>query len=64
MKNTFIRSCEHWSEASRNEMDDFYALASVDYKYLAKALDWKKWSNYEDLFFDFPCATPGEMSDH
>ncbi len=43
MKNTFIRSCEHWSEASRNEMDAFYALASVDYKYLAKALDWKKW---------------------
>ena len=36
MKDTFIRSCEHWSETSRNEMENFYALASIDYKYLAK----------------------------
>ncbi len=36
MKDTFIRSCEHWSESSRNEMENFYALASIDYKYLAE----------------------------
>ena len=43
MNDTFIRSCEHWSETSRNEMENFYALASVDYKYLAEKFDWKKW---------------------
>ena len=43
MKDTFLRSCEHWSEANRTEMENFYTLASVDYKYLAKAFDWKKW---------------------
>ena len=24
-------------------MEDFYALASVDYRHLAEALDWKTW---------------------
>ena len=43
MKDTFIRSCEHWSETSRNEMQNFYSLASVDYKYLAEKIEWKKW---------------------
>lgn len=43
MKDTFIRSCEHWSENSRNEMQNFYTLASVDYKYLAEKFEWKKW---------------------
>ena len=43
MHDTFQRSCQHWSEESRDEMEQFYALASVDYKYLAKALDWKQW---------------------
>ena len=43
IKDTFLRSCDHWSEASRKEMEHFYSLASVDYKYLARALDWKKW---------------------
>ena len=43
MKDTFRRSCEHWSEAGRLEMEAFYSLASVDYKYLAEAFDWKKW---------------------
>tara|TARA_B100000989_G_scaffold206555_1_gene156499 strand:+ start:1200 stop:2036 length:837 start_codon:yes stop_codon:yes gene_type:complete len=43
MKDTFIRSCEHWSETGRNEMQKFYSLASVDYKYLAEKFDWKKW---------------------
>ena len=43
MKDTFIRSCEHWSETSRNEMKSFYTLASIDYKYLAEKFEWKKW---------------------
>ncbi|MDC3347471.1 class I SAM-dependent methyltransferase [bacterium] len=43
MSDTFQRSCEHWSEESRHEMEHFYALASVDYKHLAEAFDWKKW---------------------
>jgi len=41
--NTFERSCDHWSETGRSEMEDFYALASVDYKHLAKAIDWRHW---------------------
>ena len=41
--DTFERSCEHWSEAGRAEMEGFYSLASVDYKYLAEARDWKHW---------------------
>ncbi|MFL2661808.1 MAG: class I SAM-dependent methyltransferase [Alphaproteobacteria bacterium] len=43
MKDTFTRSCEHWSETSRNEMENFYTLASIDYKHLAERFDWKKW---------------------
>ncbi len=43
MKDTFLRSCEHWSEANRSEMEYFYSLASIDYKVLANAFDWKKW---------------------
>ena len=43
MKDTFTRSCEHWSETSRNEMENFYTLASIDYKYLAEGFAWKKW---------------------
>ena len=43
MTDTFLRSCEHWSEANRKEMEAFYSLASIDYKYLAEAYDWKKW---------------------
>ena len=39
MKDTFIRSCEHWSEKSRNEMQNFYVLASIDYKHLAENLN-------------------------
>ncbi|MEM9385486.1 MAG: class I SAM-dependent methyltransferase [Pseudomonadota bacterium] len=40
---TFQRSCEHWSEARRGEMDDFYTLARVDYQHLANANDWVSW---------------------
>ena len=43
MTDTFQRSCAHWSEAGRAEMDRFYALASVDYRHLAEAIDWKNW---------------------
>ncbi len=43
IKDTFTRSCEHWSESSRNEMQNFYALASIDYKHLADKFDWKEW---------------------
>ena len=43
MTDTFLRSCEHWSETNRKEMEAFYSLASIDYKYLAEAFDWKKW---------------------
>jgi SAM-dependent methyltransferase len=41
--DTFERSCNHWSETGRAEMEDFYALASVDYQHLAEAIDWKNW---------------------
>lgn len=41
--DTFARSCAHWSEAGRRGMEDFYALASVDYRHLAEARDWKAW---------------------
>lgn len=43
MKDTFERSCEHWSEAKRTEMDAFYTLATTDYRILAEALDWRSW---------------------
>ena len=42
-KNTFQRSCDHWSEASRSEMEGFYSLASIDYRYLAEKINWKVW---------------------
>ncbi len=38
--DTFERSCEHWSDAGRNEMESFYELARVDYRYLAEAYEW------------------------
>ncbi|MFK7830609.1 MAG: class I SAM-dependent methyltransferase [Congregibacter sp.] len=38
--DTFERSCEHWSDAGRNEMEAFYELAQVDYRHLAEAYDW------------------------
>jgi SAM-dependent methyltransferase len=43
LADTFERSCDHWSEAGRLEMEDFYALASIDYRHLAEAIDWKAW---------------------
>ncbi len=41
--DTFERSLEHWSEANRQGMEHFYALATADYRHLAEALDWKTW---------------------
>lgn len=38
--DTFERSCEHWSDAGRDEMEAFYELAQVDYRHLAEAYDW------------------------
>ena len=43
MADTFQRSLDHWSESGRREMEDFYALASVDYRHLAEAKNWKSW---------------------
>ncbi|MEL6547819.1 MAG: class I SAM-dependent methyltransferase, partial [Myxococcota bacterium] len=43
MTDTFERSCDHWSEARRAEMDDFYSLATVDYDHLARSRDWTAW---------------------
>ena len=38
--DTAQRSLEHWSEAGREEMQAFYALATEDYRQLALAADW------------------------
>ena len=38
--DTFERSCEHWSDEGRDEMEAFYELARVDYRHLAEAYDW------------------------
>lgn len=43
MSDTFARSCAHWSEAGRRGMEDFYALATADYRHLAEAHDWAGW---------------------
>jgi SAM-dependent methyltransferase len=43
LSDTFKRSCDHWSEAGRLEMEGFYALAYVDYNHLAEAINWKLW---------------------
>lgn len=42
-KATFERSCDHWSEAKRAEMEAFYALATRDYEQMALAADWRAW---------------------
>jgi len=41
MSELFERSCEHWSAAKRHGMEDFYALATADYRHLAEAIDWR-----------------------
>lgn len=41
--DTFERSCAHWSETGRAEMERFYEIASVDYRHLAEARDWRAW---------------------
>ncbi|MEM9354397.1 MAG: class I SAM-dependent methyltransferase [Planctomycetota bacterium] len=39
-ESTFERSCLHWSEQGREEMDAFYKLATVDYRLLAEQIGW------------------------
>ncbi len=41
MSDLVDRSLAHWSAAKRRGMEDFYALATADYRYLAEALDWR-----------------------
>lgn len=43
MADTFDRSLAHWSEEKRHGMDDFYVLATADYRHLAEAFDWTDW---------------------
>jgi hypothetical protein len=38
--DTAQRSLEHWSERGLSEMEDFYALATEDYRQLALAANW------------------------
>ena len=41
--DTFDRSCTHWSEQGRAEMERFYEIASIDYRHLAESRDWRTW---------------------
>jgi SAM-dependent methyltransferase len=41
--DTFDRSCAHWSEQARQEMEDFYVLAVEDYRQLAISFGWAAW---------------------
>jgi len=43
MTKIFERSCDHWSEAKRTEMEAFYTLATADYRILAEAMNWGRW---------------------
>ncbi len=47
MSDLLQRSCAHWSDAKRGEMEDFYALATGDYRHLAEAIDWRAWLDAE-----------------
>jgi len=38
--DTFDRSCAHWSADGREGMDNFYTYATVDYRHLARLIDW------------------------
>lgn len=40
LPDTAARSLAHWSEQGRAEMEAFYALATEDYRQLARAADW------------------------
>lgn len=43
MSDTYERSLAHWSDASRDEMEKFYELASYDYRILAESWSWVDW---------------------
>jgi SAM-dependent methyltransferase len=51
--DTAARSLAHWSEDGRRTMDAFYALARLDYRLLAQALD------YPALFRDLQARAGG-----
>tara|TARA_B100000963_G_scaffold359630_1_gene387513 strand:- start:1865 stop:2713 length:849 start_codon:yes stop_codon:yes gene_type:complete len=40
MTQTFLKSCEHWSEHYLEEMHNFYKLAGLDYLELANSVNW------------------------
>ena len=47
--DTFARSCDHWSEEGRSGMEQFYVLATEDYRQLALSHDWAAWlQKYEE----------------
>lgn len=72
--STFQRSCDHWSERGKVEMDAFYRLAAVDYKWLAEQLPWGELlSSMQDQFgsplrlLDVACGSgqfPNALLDH
>jgi len=55
--DTSDRSLEHWSEAGRQEMDAFYALARRDYELLAKRLDWRRLLDGRRTLLDVACGS-------
>lgn len=57
MTDTYERSLEHWSEAGREEMDAFYALARLDYELLAKRLDWARLLEGRRTLLDVACGS-------
>lgn len=53
--DTFARSCDHWSEQGRSGMEQFYVLATEDYRQLALSHDWAAWlSEHEKQVGDRP----------
>lgn len=43
MADTAQASLTHWSEEKRSGMEDFYHLATDDYRHLALSRDWRSW---------------------
>lgn len=55
--DTFERSMAHWSEAGRAEMEAFYAVATQDYRELARAHDWSGWIEGRSRILDVACGS-------
>lgn len=47
----------HWSEHRRAEMDAFYAVATQDYRELARSKDWRSWLGDADRILDVACGS-------